>query len=157
MMTETKSSNLSEREIISVFLSDVDSFARTYGVSDLRLYMEQMPVFTPDGTKYADVVLESAPKDHVVVDNHDNPMYVLEFKKNVVDYHDAVYQVTRYVDTLRKQCYRQHVEGFVVAPGFSEHEKKFAKEHNVKLCSFDPFSKKFLVVQGIVEQTERRV
>ena len=146
-----------EREIVEAFVSDVSPFARAYGLSDLRLYAHELPCFTPDGTKYADVVLEVAPEGHVVTKNQSNPTYVLEFKKDKVDYHSAVYQTARYVDALKTQLHREHVEGFVVAPGFSEAEKEVALEKNVKLCSFDHKNGRVVPVQGEPDKKELAV
>ena len=147
----------SEHDVVMKFVSDISPFAKAYDLEDLRLYAIELPCFTTDGTKFADVVLEVAPEGHVVTDNRDNPTFVLEFKKDKVDYHSAVYQTLRYVETLKKQLYREHVEGFVVAPDFSDFEKSFAMEKGINLCSYDHVGNRVLRVIGGPSKTERVV
>jgi len=121
---------MDEKEIKYCFIDNhLRNFEELIKGIKLRVYAIELPVFTnSDGTKYADIILE--------MDEHncpqDNKAFVLEFKKDKIDYHSAVAQVLRYSDVLQKQLYRKNrITPFIIAPEFSEHELKLAKETKV--------------------------
>lgn len=121
---------MDEKEIKYMFIDNhLKNFEALIKAVKLRVYAIEIPVYTnSDGIKYADIVLEmdenTCPQD--------NKAFVLEFKKDKIDYHSAVAQVLRYSDVLQKQLYRKYrITPFIVAPEFSEHELKLAKEMKV--------------------------
>jgi hypothetical protein len=126
---------ISEKEIKTIFIEKhLQNFADAFSFKNLRLYMAEMPIFTKDGEKYADIVLEE--DEHKIW--QDNKLKILEFKKGPDSFQSGVAQVLKYSDVLQKQLYRkQKVESFVVAPGFSNAEIKLASEHDVRLVSYD--------------------
>ena len=121
---------MDEKEIKYMFIDNhLKNFEALIKAVKLRVYAIEIPVYTDnDGIKYADIVLEMDEN----VCPQDNKAFVLEFKKDKVDYHSAVAQVLRYSDVLQKQLYRKHrITPFIIAPEFSEHELKLAKEMKV--------------------------
>jgi len=123
---------MTEKEIKNKFIDNhLRNFATMLKIDEnkLRLYAIEIPIRTNnDGTKYADIVLE--------IDEHscpqENKAFILEFKKDKIDYHSAVAQILRYSDLLQKQLYRKNrITPFIIAPEFSEHELKLAKENKV--------------------------
>ena len=126
---------MQEKAIKERFIDDhLEEFGSLIRCTNLRLYMMEMPVRTEDGIRYADIVLE--------MDTEPTPMenkaFVLEFKKDKVDYQSAVAQVLRYSNDLQKQLYRKkRVTPFIVAPDFSKHELKLAKELKVIPVQYD--------------------
>jgi hypothetical protein len=129
---------LSEKEYIALFLKQLTLFEQIMLVQDIRLYCLEFPVRTIDGEKFEDVILESAPPGHIVTNNHNNTLYCLEFKKDKVDYHSAVAQNIRIVETIRKQLYRKEAIPIIVAPEYAESEIKLAKDTNTTLIQFIP-------------------
>lgn len=118
-MTEKEIKIHFARQLIPIFGSLINK--------NLRLYSLEFPVRTNDGVKYADMIVE--------VDEHKTPMnnkmFVLEFKKNKVDY-GTVEQVLRYGIFIQKQLYRKKkVTSFIVGPEFSNWEIKMCKDNKV--------------------------
>jgi hypothetical protein len=131
---------LSESEIVESFLKNLNCFSDFYNIPKLRLYMAEMPIFTKDGTKSADIVLISETENM-----HNCQFYILEFKKDKVDFQSATAQVIRYADMLKKQLYlTKRVLPFVIAPDFSEAERKLAASLNVTLNCYDWVSGRLL-------------
>ena len=123
-----------EKDIKKKFVEEwLGTFQNLLGVKNLRLYSTEFPVRTPDGTKYADIVLE--------IDNHEiwsnNILIVMEWKKDKIDT-GVVEQVLRYSSYIGKQLYRKkEVLSFIAGPDFSNWELKMCKEHNVHPLQFD--------------------
>ena len=123
-----------EKDIKKRFVEEwLNIFQNLLEIKNLRLYSMEFPVRTPDGTKFADIVLE--------IDSHkvwaDNILIVMEWKKDKVDF-GTVEQVLRYSSYIGKQLYRKkEVLSFIAGPDFSDWELKMCKEHNIHPLQFD--------------------
>ena len=118
---------MTEKEIKIKFIEDhLDGFKKLVGLDNIRLYMMEFPVRTPDGTKKIDILLESE-----VGRKPDNPLLVLEFKKDPIDI-GVCEQVLRYSEYVKMQLYRKkRATPFILGPDFSKWELKIAKDNNV--------------------------
>jgi RecB family endonuclease NucS len=94
-----------------------------------RIYAIEMPIFTPDGTKYADLVLEDEEKKSITV---------VEFKSDKIDY-GAAEQITRYIDYAYKQVWRSKdkIKGLLIAPDFSTLEIEVCKKFKLVPIQYD--------------------
>lgn len=99
----------------------------------LRLYSFELPVFTSDGRKYADVILEIDEGGPPM----SNQMFVLEFKKGEVDV-GAAEQVERYRVFLQKQLYRdKEIKAYVVGQSFQKFEIEVCKKFGQGCIQYD--------------------
>lgn len=126
---------MTEKDIKINFAENLlDTFKDLLKVPNLRLYSMEFPVRTNDGKKYADMVLEIIYEGR---NHHDNPLIVIEFKKNKIDI-GAVEQVLRYSKFIQLQLYRtRRVTRFIAGPDFSDFELQMAKESEVHCLQFD--------------------
>jgi len=122
-----------ENDIKHKFTDDWHSvLQKTLGLDKLRLYAIELPVFTLDGDKRADLVYEVE-----VGKPHDNPMFIIELKKDKIDV-GVCEQVSRYSHYIQKQLYRtKQVKSIIAAPDFSDWELKLCKEQGIYALQFD--------------------
>lgn len=94
-----------------------------------RIYAIELPLFTLDGKKYADLVLEDEKK---------NTITIVEFKSDTVDYGIGE-QITRYINAAHKQVWRSKdkIKGIIIGPDFSEHEIQMCKEFKIVPIQYD--------------------
>jgi len=122
-----------EKDIKYKFTDDWHSvLQKTLGLDKLRLYAIELPVFTPDGDKRADLVYEIE-----IGKSQDNPMFIIELKKDKIDV-GVCEQVGRYSHYIQKQLYRtRKVKSIIAAPDFSSWELKLCKEQGIYALQFD--------------------
>jgi len=122
-----------EKDIVKTFCENLSGINSALDI-DSRIYSIEMPIKTLDGVKYSDVVLE-------VLDDsgfRDKQLYVLEFKKDKIDYHSVISQVKRYSHFIIKQLYKtKPAVSVIVAPDFSRWELRSAKLEGVTCLQFD--------------------
>ena len=123
-----------EKDIVKDFcVNKVGYFSELIGL-DFRVYGIELPIKTNDGVKYADVILE-------VVDDsgfREKKLYVLEFKKDKIDYHSVISQVQRYCHFIVKQLYKNTpARPVLVAPEFSRWELRNALKAGVFCVQLD--------------------
>jgi RecB family endonuclease NucS len=96
---------------------------------DYRVYAIELPLFTLDGNKYADLVLENQANEAITV---------VEFKSDTVDYGTAE-QLQRYIDVAHKQVHRSKdkLKGIIIGPDFSHFEIQMCKEFKLVPIQYD--------------------
>lgn len=126
---------MTEKDIKIKFVKEyLDKFKELIRVPNIRLYSMEFPVYTTDGIKYADIILETKYEDRSPMEN---PLMVLEFKKDKIDV-GVCEQVDRYGQFIQRQLYRKtHVSRFIAGPDFSDYEKDLAKEMGIFCLQFD--------------------
>jgi hypothetical protein len=129
---------MTEKEIKLQFTDHLKEFQELMGYKDnVRLYAMEMPVYTTDGTKYVDMLLEVEETETPML----NKLIVMEWKKGFIDL-GAVEQCERYARTIQGQLYRKQDVVKIIASvgGLSMFELNMCREHNFHALRYDPIS-----------------
>jgi hypothetical protein len=128
-----EATNMKEKEIRNTLITDWFNNLKSLFGEDLRLYGLEFPVRTIDGVKYADLIFEKE-TDNISMNN---PMFVLELKRNKIDVGVAD-QVRRYSIFTQLQLYRNKKVGSVIAgQSFSNWELQICQDNNVLPLQYD--------------------
>lgn len=94
-----------------------------------RVYAIELPLRTPDGENYADLVLEN---------EEENSISIVEFKSDKVDY-GVCEQTQKYINITHKQTYRSKdkFKGIIIGPQFSSFEINMCKNFKIVPIVYD--------------------
>lgn len=127
---------MTEKEIKLEFVDHLKEFAKIMNIKhNLRLYAMELPLYTVDGTKFADMVIEiEEDKNHML-----NQLIVMEWKKGFIET-GAIEQCERYAITVQNQLRRKQnvIRMIASAEGFSDFELKMCRIHDFYALKYDP-------------------
>jgi RecB family endonuclease NucS len=122
---------MKEREIRDKFYQHhLISFLNLIGV-DARVISPEFPIYTEDGMKKIDLLLQEASKPVI------GQYFVLEFKRKKIDV-GAVEQLERYRSNVDLRMHSKvKAKGYLVAQQYSEFEVKMANQFGHKCIVYD--------------------
>ena len=127
---------MTEKEIKIEFVDHLKEFGKLMNIEhDLRLYAMELPLFTSDGTKFADMVVEiEENKNHML-----NQLIVIEWKKGFIET-GAIEQCERYAENVQNQLRRKQnvIKMIASSEGFSDFEIKMCRTHDFYALKYDP-------------------
>lgn len=135
---------MTEKEIVTNFRTTYfQSFKDLLKKPYLRVYSFELALEIEGTKKFTDLVLINEDPSKPF---YQMQMFVLEFKKNNIDY-GPIDQLHMYVENVHKKYYRKNTTvGILVAPSFSKFELSQCKKYGYHALQFDNhFNFRFLV------------
>lgn len=124
-----------EKELVEIFLDKcLEKFRIHLNAEELRIYCFEFPVEYSGQKGKIDLILEIVKDGNIY--NRENPLLVIEFKKNKIKY-GPVDQLNFYMKDVGKRLYRENVRGYLAAPDFSYHELEEARKNDFGCIRFD--------------------